>query len=252
METLDIKTKQTLVRKTIWLCWFALIGCFIVKLFGGNYFEIIANNEHIVNLCDFINSNFLKYIVRFIQANLSFYLYTCSIAKRNLKIKESILVEIFILFDVVIKYINPDIGFICDCIVMTLIPFVLSSKSNGIKIGAIRTVFGFALINIFQIISLIVRNLGIKVLDAPTLVEIILEIDYYIMLILYYLYSVKLKGEWFMGQSGWLWFGSDMAMDRGYAKFVKVMALIGILLTFPISVPYLLWKKHKKNKMVKV
>lgn len=54
-----------------------------------------------------------------------------------------------------------------------------------------------------------------------------------------------------MGQIGWLWFGNNVAMDKGYARFIKAMSLIGIVLTFPISVPYLLWKRHKRNKVVK-
>lgn len=54
-----------------------------------------------------------------------------------------------------------------------------------------------------------------------------------------------------MGQWSVLWFGNNIAMDKGYAKFIKAMSLIGIVITFPVSVPYLLWKKHKKNKAVK-
>lgn len=51
-----------------------------------------------------------------------------------------------------------------------------------------------------------------------------------------------------MGKIGLLWFGNDIAMDKGYAKFIKAMSLIGIVLAFPVSVPYLLWKKHQRNK----
>ena len=55
-----------------------------------------------------------------------------------------------------------------------------------------------------------------------------------------------------MGHIGFLWFGNNVAMDKGYARFINVMSILGIILTFPISVPYLLWKKHKNNKMIKV
>lgn len=51
-----------------------------------------------------------------------------------------------------------------------------------------------------------------------------------------------------MGQWGIFWFGNDIVMDKGYAKFIKAMSLVGIVLTFPVSVPYLLWKKHNRNK----
>ena len=51
-----------------------------------------------------------------------------------------------------------------------------------------------------------------------------------------------------MGQWGIFWFGNDIVMYKGYAKFIKAMSLVGIVLTFPVSVPYLLWKKHKRKK----
>lgn len=53
-----------------------------------------------------------------------------------------------------------------------------------------------------------------------------------------------------MGKIGLLWFGNSAAMDKGYVKFIKAMSIIGIVLTFPISVPYMLWKKHEHNKLV--
>jgi ABC-type uncharacterized transport system permease subunit len=89
----------------------------------------------------------------------------------------------------VIKYSSGSLGFIADCLVLTLIPLIFS------KMKIIRTIIGFLLMNAFQIISLITRNISFGVLDETILVEILLQVDYYIMLILYYLYSIKLKGE---------------------------------------------------------
>ena len=56
-----------------------------------------------------------------------------------------------------------------------------------------------------------------------------------------------IKMDW-----GLLWFAKEEAMDKGYVRFINVMSILGIILTFPISVPYILWKKHKNNKMIKV
>ena len=74
METLDIKTKQTLVRRTIWLCWFALIGCFIVKLFGGNYFEIIADNGTFIGFCNWLEHYKLNDVIKAIFYYFNFFL----------------------------------------------------------------------------------------------------------------------------------------------------------------------------------
>ena len=52
-----------------------------------------------------------------------------------------------------------------------------------------------------------------------------------------------------MGLGGLLWFGDNISMDKGYQKFIKTIYVIGVIVTFPISVPYILWKKKQyKNK----
>lgn len=180
--------KRKVLKRTIYLCWGALLLCFIIKLLGGNYFEIFATNETFINVCNWIDGNIVKYLIRFIFANISFYLYTSAVIGKDISVKKFAIIEIFIIADVIVKYIFPSLGFILDCIMLVGIPLLLS---KSIK----RTILGFALINVFQIFSLLTRNIGMSVLNTNSLIEYILQVDYYIMLILYYLYSVKLKGE---------------------------------------------------------
>lgn len=185
---MDNLTKRNILRKTIVLCWSALIICFFIKLLGGNYFEIFAKNEKFIELCNWVDTSFVKYIIRFIFANISFYLYTAAIIGKDISIKRFAIIEIFILADVLVKYSFQNLGFILDCVMLVVIPLVLS---KSIK----RTILGFILINAFQIVSLLIRNVGISILNTNSLIEYILQVDYYIMLILYYLYSTKMKGE---------------------------------------------------------
>ena len=86
------------IKRSIILCWIALAICFIVKIFGGNFFEIVVHNDRI------------------------------------------------------------------------------------------------ALTLIFQVLSLITKNIGLGILGDNFLVSIIVMIDTYFMLALYYLYSLKLEG----------------------------------------------------------
>lgn len=179
--------KRKILKRIIGLCWFSLMLCMVVKLFGGNYFEVMLQNSKIIDMCNYIDSTFLKHIVRLIQANISFYLYTSSVVGNKLSTKRFMVLEIFILLNIFVKYSFPILGFILDCVLMIVIPFILSKSFK-------RTFIGFVLLNVFQIISMVTRNMGITILNSTTLVEVVLQVDYYIMLILYYLYSVKMKG----------------------------------------------------------
>lgn len=192
---MDNLTKKKLLKKTILLCWFALISCTIIYLCGGSYFNVIIENKSFIDLCSYIDGSFWKYVVKFIFANLSFYLYTASIIGKDIDVKRFSIIEVFIILDIVIKYINPAIGFIGDCILLLVIPFVLCMKEYKLIGSCKRVVIGFALLNAFQLVSILIKNIGIGVLNTNIVVELALQIDYYIMLILYYLYSVKLKGE---------------------------------------------------------
>ena len=181
--------KRKILKRVIGLCWFSLIFCMVIKLFGGNYFEIASKKETLVNVCNWIDGNFIKEIIRFVFLNLSYYLYVSSICKRKLKLKEFMICEVFIVIDTIAKYYNTTLGFIADCLMLFASPLVIS------KFKWKNSIIGFLLINAFQLISLFTRNISLGILENTMLVEIILQIDYYIMLILYYLYSVKLKGE---------------------------------------------------------
>lgn len=186
---MDNLTKRNILRKTIVLCWSALIVCLVIKLLGGNYFEVFAKNETIINICNWIDGNIFKKIIRFIFLNMTFILYCSSIIGKKMNWKQILISVASLVLVEVIKYSSGSLGFIADCLVLTLIPLIFS------KMKIIRTIIGFLLMNAFQIISLITRNISFGVLDETILVEILLQVDYYIMLILYYLYSIKLKGE---------------------------------------------------------
>jgi hypothetical protein len=56
-------------------------------------------------------------------------------------------------------------------------------------------IVGLIIIFFFQFVSLITRNIGIKVTSDNVLITFILLIDYYILLFLYYLYIRIMKGE---------------------------------------------------------
>ena len=250
METLDIKTKQTLVRRTIWICWFALIGCFIVKLFGGNYFEIIADNETFIKFCEFLESYQIHNVIKCIFYCFNIGLLISIFSRSELRsIKLKLLIIFISLISWIIKRNFALFGATLETIIFFTLPLFIS-KEKKIK-TLIYSILGCLFVNVLQLISFFVKSIDSMIIQENFIIGLIFQIDYYIMLILYYLYYVKMKGSEIMDW-GVFWLADSKAMDKGYTRFIKVMSTIGMVLTFPVSVPYILWKKHKANKMVKV
>lgn len=191
------------VKRAIIICWAMLIVCFIIKLFGGNWFEIMCNDEHFIYVCNFIDNHM------FIQDMLAGCLYllssyyiikACSLLP-NPSIKQIIIIVACLLIVWEFKYISVIAKSIAEAINHLILPIVINligCKGKEEKIKKIKScwyygIIGYAAIVVFQIISLITKNFGIGFInDTNTLVSVILMIDYYIMIALYYLY-VKLK-----------------------------------------------------------
>ena len=76
------------------------------------------------------------------------------------------------------------VGLFLDFSVLLIIPLIRTKCKNWLKI-----IVGIALIFVFQFISLFVRSSGIYLESDSILIGLILSIDYYIMIVLYFLYS---------------------------------------------------------------
>lgn len=191
------------VRRAIILCWVMLIVCFIIKLFGGNWFEIICNDEHFIFVCGFIDAHwFIKYPAMYISYILSlfFVILSCSLIKKP-NIKQFFLIIGLLTISWAINFFSNIAKTIFEIVVVLILPTVLNTKAflgNQQKTMSFKTswfmgIIGYALIALFQVISLITRNIGIKNIGDNTLTTLILMVDYYIMVFLYYLYSCKIK-----------------------------------------------------------
>ena len=187
--------KEVVLKRAIILCWILLFICFIIKIFGGNFFNIVCNNERFVKLCEFIDSTLIYYLIAFIfyLPSTFIYYYTVSCVG-NLNKRNSIIIILSCIICFCIKWINHTIGMILEFISYFIITYIIcktNGKSN--KESLLRIIIGFILNNLFQIVSLFVKNLGLfKIMENNSLIQIIFSIDYYIMLILYLLYSLKI------------------------------------------------------------
>lgn len=186
------------VKRAIIICWAMLIVCFIIKLFGGNWFEIICDNEHFIFVCGFIDQHwYIKYPVMFISyiPSLFFVILACSfIQKPNARQTITIILTLVIVWG--IGCVSLIAKTVLEILAVVVLPIVLNTKHFykdtqplvPLKKMWFNGIIGYVLITAFQLLSLITRNIGIKITDFSTLLTFILMIDYYIMVILFCLY----------------------------------------------------------------
>lgn len=193
------------VKRAIILCWIMLIVCFIIKLFGGNWFEIICNNEHFVYVCNFIDSHtVLQDIISALLYLFSSYyiIKACALMPKPNK-KQAIIIIASLLFVWAFKYLSLTLKSIIELVNHITIPIVINligckdkeERKTKLKHCWYYGIIGYVLILVFQVISLITKNIGVAFIGKNTLLALILMIDYYIMIALYYLYIKLKKGE---------------------------------------------------------
>lgn len=199
-----IVDKARLLRRAIILSWATLALCFVVKIFGGNFFEIMCKNPNYKALCDYAESHFwLMYILQFISSLYCHIFYILAIIpKVKLSKKEFIFVLINIAVSPIIKYYSDIFGLIFDVWLFIIMPLSML-KFDFKKLLVI--LFACFLSIAFQFVSLIVKNISIGIIDNSAFVSLIYGIDVYIMCLLYYLYRNFNKEKQKMG-AFWGWF----------------------------------------------
>lgn len=177
-------------RVLIITSWVVLIACFLIKVLGGNWFEFAVENEKFVLFCNFVDDTpDLKILLTAFINCFSTYFVLCAIAKeKHLTIPQSVFAIIYIFIKSIISWYYFWIGF---CMDLLLIPGISTLFGKSFK----RSILGFILINAFQIISMCIRSVEVNGFNNLGYVPmLLLQIDYYIMIFMYYLYSIKKKG----------------------------------------------------------
>lgn len=184
--------KKKVLTRLIVLCWLTLIICFVVKLLFGNYFAIELNNEKLIIISNFIDDNiWIKNIIYLIINLFTDMIYLLIVCDRNSFSKKQLIILILILIVLYIPKIfnNEMLSIIGDCIQAFILPIFFLKPKKWYRIP-----LGFILDLGFQYLSLITKNIGLKdVSNENFFIAIIFMIDYYIMLILIYLYCNQFR-----------------------------------------------------------
>lgn len=173
--------KVITIKRMIVLCWILLLICFVMKLFGAS-FEFVLNSKIFDNIS---NNTIIMLLIQFLSYLFSTYMLV-SIIYIHKANKNNIFISVILMFTIktlgAYNIISLVFGYICEFIFLIVLPICKNIKKWYIPIVANIIVMAF------QLISLLIKNLGIN-FDINLLSSYIFMIDYYIMITLYYLYS---------------------------------------------------------------
>lgn len=193
-----IVDKARLLRRAIIISWASLALCFIIKIFGGNFFEIMCESPNYKALCDYADTHFwLKFSITFLSSMYCQSLYLLTIAQQyKFKKWQFVVTLISVLLSCFFKLTYAEIGVVFDILLLFVLPCLFLGKQYK-KYWHI--VIAFLLTLAFQLVSLATKNLAINVIDDSTFISLIYGVDVYIMCLLYYLYRNYKKESTTMG-----------------------------------------------------
>lgn len=229
-----------ITRITITLCWIALIAFWCLKLFGGNWFEIMVENENFIKFSELLQNTWLKYIVSFFTICIAKYIvFGAMLQQFTFKGKQLAIIGFCCLSIWAVANFVPNnflnMPFWYGYVLYIIIPIIYQKKWKKC-LGAVSIILELA----FTSISMLTRNIRLQMM-TDYLITMILIIDLYIMYVLYYLYSnlIKLKGENDMAiliGTGWL--SKESAQINGYNSWRRFWHNVGYGLSFK-------WAKKK-------
>lgn len=177
------------IKIAIIISWCFLGACLIFKLCGSNVFEIAVNNETFIKVCNWLDGDgiIFSYVLSFIMSNASnvFILMASALIFRP-SWKQLLLIEGVNIPVWIVKFFFPYVGFGIECAMFIIVPAIISRKWwSGF--------LGLALNLLFQVCSLFIRGQDIAIFENNTILSLVMSIDYYIMIALYFMYVVMIK-----------------------------------------------------------
>ena len=188
------KDVDKLLSQTLSTYYFLLVIVFIMKLLGSKYFELALDDYAVNMICDFITRFKLENVWYCITLYLNVLVVmsiTCNDNTKNIK-KVSIGVTLFtMVFQLLKNTFNIPLLFVIIDIAYMFVFSIIYLKGKVTKTNIANYFIVVGLMNVFQLISIFVRNMEIT--NANNFITyFVMNIDYIIMyIILYKWYFMK-------------------------------------------------------------
>lgn len=228
------KDLDKILSSTLKTYFIILLGIFIVKMFGLNYFGLDTNNEIIVMIDDFIKTFHLEMI----WYGITLYIYqyiifsiTCNDNSKKMKIYTLCTLPIAILTQVLKVLINNTFLFsIIDLLWLFMFSMIYIKfvRRDKIEKHNVSNYFIYCIINIlFQLISVFIRDIDIMQDKHNFIMSFVGNIDYILLSIIAY--------KWFF-------------LKGGISLWDGVVSLFSHLLASLETLPTKLQKFYLNNK----
>lgn len=169
-------------------CWSLLIFFTIFKPMFANQLLAGTDNQTFIKFSEAVDNSFWYYILAYVINFTTCGLYYMAVLQEKKPSLSSLYWAIPLAIYIVLKLIFKDqrtILIITDIALMIGLPIVINPKKW------LRTLLGFVLVALFQFLSRFLKLRGDEFFDTHFFIASILSIDYYIMLVLYWLYSTR-------------------------------------------------------------
>lgn len=205
--------------KRVWLILWAMLFIAVFMKFCFNiWYPIVVESPIVIKIGDFIDNHYLLYILVALMLyilNINFWFLTAIKRIRYSKFYHLIIINILVIVGFILKLNNNFIGLIYEMLTyLILIPIIINIKNrtftnyrhkNKLLVNLWNILYPiiiYLIINIWQSNMIFVRGIQDVLTNIPILISLVLQIDYYIFLIITWI-----GGNYYMGifGGGWWW-----------------------------------------------
>lgn len=164
---------------------------YLLKIFLPQFVIEVAHIDSIVQIGHYIDTHkWAWYLATTILSVFTYYFYCgACCGKKQFSAKEWLYILGSTIISYIIKEFLPEYYTVINYICLILIPFLMNAKFKN-------TTICFTFLNILQVLTLQIRNIGLMIADFNTATLLILMIDYYILEVLLFLaFNYKTEKE---------------------------------------------------------
>lgn len=182
---------KKVIKTMIALVIIFLMGLYVLKIFIPEQFVLSIENENIIIISNFIDSNvFAYYTFGIITSFITYWLYLCAVCRRwYLKWYECLIVLLVIGGSIVLSLWDTNVYSAYSVITFIVLPLLFKSNLKTVAIT-------FSIHSLSQTFTLSIRGLSTYITTYTSLNILLLSFDMYLWLILLYIYyNYKKEGS---------------------------------------------------------
>lgn len=159
-----------------------LVAWYILKFFIPQAFILTVNNERLIAIGEFIDNHYwLDKLLGIIPAFITYYLYLCAVCElKKLNYVQCLIILGVVVFSILVERLDVNLAVYYGFIAMVVLPTVFHGKLFNVAIV-------FSAHIVFQWLSLQIRGLSTMILSFNFLSAIIMTLECYFWLLLFYI-----------------------------------------------------------------